>query len=140
MRFVTVLATCGLGLAPLLATVSASAQPPAAGQDGQAAVRMALRIAHNQLGVLQHCQANGSVGADVVELQRRLLARMTAALPPVQGEGLDQAEAAGKRGVVQFGAQDTTLAEAAKLRNTTPDAVCRQIATLIQGQADQLPK
>lgn len=89
MRLRTALATCALGLAPLLVTNVARAQQPgaapAAGQDGHAAVRMALRIAHNQLGVLQYCQANGSVGAEVVDLQRRLLARMAAALPPVQG-------------------------------------------------------
>lgn len=144
MRIGMVLATCAMGLVPLLAPAGASAQAPAPGaspgaptaaQDEQAMLRMMHRGARNQLGVLQYCQSNGSIGADVVVLQRQMLAM----LPPIQVDGLDQAEAAGKRGVVQFGGQEMAIPDAAKARNTTPDALCKQIGAALQAQAAQMP-
>lgn len=105
-------------------------------QDQQNMVRMMYRAARNQLGVLQYCQTRGSVDADVVVLQRRMLAM----LPPAEVDGVDQAEAAGKRGVVQFGGNEVSIADAAKAQNTTPDAMCKQIATMLQNQAAQMPR
>lgn len=97
---------------------------------------MVHQAAHNQLGILQYCQEQGSVSGDTVALQQRALSM----LPPAQVEGLDEAEAAGKRGVVQFGGSEVQLANAAKAQNTTVDAMCKQIATLLQSQASQLPQ
>ncbi len=97
---------------------------------------MVHQAAHNQLGILQYCQAQGSVGADTVTLQQRALG----VLPPAQVDGLNEVEAAGKRGVVQFGGSEVQLTEAAKTQNTTVDAMCKQIATLLQNQASQLPQ
>lgn len=96
-------------------------------------LRMMHRGARNQLGVLQYCQANGSIGADVVVLQRQMLAM----LPPMEVDGLDQAEAVGKRGIVQFAGQEMAIPDAAKARNTTPAAICKQIGDALMAQAAQ---
>lgn len=131
-----------LATALVLAPCSGFAQAPAQGQYAappqgqQAMTRMIYLAAHNQLGVLEYCQGKGSVGADTVALQRRVLGMM----PAEQVDGLDEAEAAGKQGQVQFGGNQVLLADAAKSQNTTEDAMCRQIATLLQNQAAQLPK
>ncbi len=97
---------------------------------------MVHQAAHNQLGILQYCQSQGSVGADTVALQQRALG----VLPPAQVEGLDEAETAGKRGVVQFAGSSVQLTDAAKAQNTTVDAMCKQIAALLRSQASQLPQ
>lgn len=102
-------------------------------QDMMATVQ---RAAHNQLGVLQYCQAQGAVGDDVVALQRRLLGM----LPPAQVDGLDEAEAAGKAGTVEFAGSKVALADAARSQNSTPDAMCKRMADMLKAQAAQLPK
>ena len=122
--------------APLPALAQAPAAPAGMPQGQQDMVRMMHLAAHNQLGVLEYCQAQGSIGADVVALQQRILGL----LPPAQVDGLSEAEAAGKRGLVQFGGSQVQLADAAKAQSTTPDAMCKQIATMLQTQAAQLPK
>lgn len=129
-----------IAAALLLATAPASvrAQAPAAPSPQQQAemLRMMHLAGRNQLGVLQYCQSQGSVAADVVALQRRLLGM----LPPAQVEGLDAAEATGKGGVVEVAGTRVSLADAAKAQNTTPDAMCKQMATMLQAQAAQLPR
>lgn len=97
---------------------------------------MLHRAAHNQLGVLQYGQSQGSIGADTLDLQRRLLG----VLPPMQVDGLDEAEAMGQRGVVDFAGNQIALTDAAKAQSTTADAMCKQIASMLQAQAAQLPK
>lgn len=119
-------------LLPLSAV--AQGQAPA---EGQAEMLKILALAgRNQLGVLEFCRAQGSVGADVVELQHRAL-RL---LPPVQVDGLADAEALGKRGVVSFAGSQTELAVAATSQGTTVDAMCKKMADLLQSQAANLPK
>ncbi len=116
---------------------AASAQTPATPPPSEQDMLKMLHLGgRNQLGVLQYCQAQGSVGVDVVALQQRMLTM----LPPAQVDGLAEAEAAGKRGEVQFGGTHVMLADAAKAQNTTPDAMCKQIGAMMQAQAAQLPK
>ena len=105
--------------------------------EGQAEMLKTLALAgRNQLGVLEFCRAQGSVGTDVVDLQRKALGL----LPPVQVDGLADAEALGKRGVVSVAGSQTELAVAAKSRGTTVDAMCKKMADLLQSQAASLPK
>lgn len=99
-------------------------------------MEMMQRAAHNQLGVLEYCKSNGSIGQDVIDTQKRVMAM----LPQSQATGLDEAEAVGKKGTVQFGGQQVAIADAAKARNTTPDAMCKQMGEMIQAQAANLPK
>ena len=136
MRFSPLMAMVAVAAASFPALAQAPATPAGMPQGQQDMVRMMHLAAHNQLGVLEYCQAQNSVGADVVALQQRILGM----LPPAQVDGLNEAEAAGKRGVVQFGGSEVPLADAAKAQNTTPDAMCKQMASMLQAQAAQLPK
>ena len=112
----------------------AQGQVPA---EGQAEMMKTLALAgRNQLGVLEFCRAQGSVGADVVDLQRRALGL----LPPVQVDGLADAEALGQRGVVSFAGSQTELSAAAKAQGTTMDAMCKKMAEMLRAQAANLPK
>ena len=121
----------------VLAACAASAQTgPAAPQSQQDMMKMVRLAAHNQLGVMQYCQSKGSVDADTVVLQRRLVGM----LPPGSTAGLEEAEAAGKRGLVQFGGNQVSLTDAARAQKTTPDAMCKQIGALLKAQAAQLPQ
>jgi hypothetical protein len=135
MRFFILPATIALGLSPFAVMAQTPGVPGAPGNQADM-VAMMQRAAHNQLGVLEYCQAQGSVGADTVSLQQRVLGM----LPPAKVDGLDDAEAAGKKGVVSFAGNQVPLADAAKAQNTTPDAMCKQMATMLQAQAAQLPK
>lgn len=122
----------------LCATASlAQAQMPAMPGGGQQDMARTMHLAaHNQLGVLEYCKAQGNVGQDVVDIQRRMMGL----LPPMQVAGLDDAEALGKKGIVSFGGSQTSLADAAKAQNTTVEAMCKQMGSMIQAQADKLPK
>lgn len=131
-----------MGFRPIVAAlavllpVSAVAQGQAPAE-GQAEMMKTLALAgRNQLGVLEYCRAQGSVGADVLDLQRRALNL----LPTVQVDGLAEAEALGKRGVVSFAGSQTELSAAAKAQGTTVDAMCKKMAEMLQAQAANLPK
>lgn len=125
----------GVLLSGCFAPSLAQAQAPAAGGQ-QEMVRTLLLASRNQLGVLEYCRAQGSLGQGVVDLQRKMIGM----LPPQQVDGLDEAEATGKRGVVSFAGSQTALADAAKSQNTTVDAMCKQMGSMLQAQAAQLPK
>ena len=124
-----------LGAATLVST-AALAQAPAAPGNQEDMMKMIHQAARNQLGVIEYCQAQGSVGQDVVDLQKRMLAM----LPPAQVDGLDAAEAAGKQGMVQFGGAQMDIKQAAAQQNTTADAMCKKIGDMLKAQAAQLPK
>jgi hypothetical protein len=113
---------------------AAAAQPPAAG----VAVRRSdeivrsLRLAeHNQLGILEYCLAQGAIAEDVVAMQRAALNR----LPGADVAGLDEAEAAGRRGIVAFGTSQVPIAAAAMGEGITVSSRCKQMALTVQAQA-----
>ena len=124
-----------LAVAILAAPATALAQTPAPGQ--QDMMKMMQLAAHNQLGVFEFCQAQGAVGTDAVDLQRRLIGMLP---PPTGIDGLDDAEAAGKEGRVEFAGTKVVLADAAKAKGVSTADMCKQMATLVQTQAAQLPK
>ena len=134
MRLSVLAAVLCLGTIPALAQTTPTPQASAEAQ--QEALRIMHRAGRNQLGVLEYCRAQGSVGEDIVALQRRLLGL----LPATQVEGLDEAEATGRRGIVDFNGNQIVLADAARTQNTTPDAMCKQMASVLQAQAAQLPR
>ena len=137
MRLTAFTATLTIALAPCLAHAQAPAPLPPGAPPGQEAMLQMMHLAaHNQLGVLRYCQDQGSVGTDVVELQGRIIGM----LPPATVAGEDQAEADGKTGVVEFAGNKVAMADAAKARNTTVDAMCKQIAGMLQAQAGNIPK
>ena len=92
--------------------------------------------AHNQLGVLQYCQAKGALGADKVALQQKMIGM----LPATSTEGFADAEAVGKTGTVSFGGSKTSLEEAAKAQNTTVAALCGKLGDALANAAKNLPQ
>jgi hypothetical protein len=136
--FALVAALIGISGGAVLAQAPATPAPApnAAPSDPQAMAKMLHLATHNQLGVLEFCQASGSVGPDVVAIQRKIMTL----LPPAQVEGLAAAEESGKKGIVMFGGTQMALTEAAKTQNTTVDAMCKQIGAMLTAQAANLPK
>ena len=126
-------ATTAPTTAPAAAPAEAPAVAPAASpaQDSSAA----YESARNQLGVLSYCQDKGFIDAKAVETQTRLLAMIPAG-DTAKG---DAAEAKGKEGTVSAMGVERTLSDAAKEKNTTEDALCKQMDALLQQLASQVP-
>ena len=137
MRSYVLAAVVAGGLAPVCGLAQTQVQPlPPNAPAGQQNMMNTMQLAaHNQLGVLEYCQAQGSVGSDVVALQQRIIGMM----PPGQVDGLDQAEASGKAGNVVFAGNTVAISDAAKARSTTTDAMCKQIGSMLTAQASSLP-
>ena len=130
-------AVCAATLMPVAALAQSPTAPGGQMPQGQQEMMKTMHLAaRNQLGIIEYCQSQGSVGADVVALQKRMLGM----LPPAQVDGLDAAEDAGKKGMVQFAGNSVDIKDAAKAQNTTPDAMCKQIGSMLQAQASNLPK
>lgn len=113
------------------AEAPAATAPAPAAQDSGAA----YESARNQLGVLGYCQNKGYIDAKAVETQTKLLAMIPAG-DTAKG---DAAEAKGKEGTVSAMGVERTLADAAKEKNTTEDALCKQMDALLQQLASQVP-
>lgn len=87
--------------------------------------RRSLHLAgRNVLGILQYCQAQGFIGPDAAEAQRDLLRRA----PPATVPGLDEAEAAGRQGIVAFLDSRVTIQEAAQAEGVLVETRCRLMA------------
>lgn len=129
--------------APAPATPAASAEAPAAAPAATPAAQdtaaqdtgAAYESARNQLGVLGYCQDKGFIDSKAVETQTRLLAMIPAG-DTAKG---DAAEAKGKQGTVSAMGVERTLADAAKEKSTTEDALCKQMDALLQQLASQVP-
>ena len=112
----------------ILTASSAQAQPP--GQTAET-VRARQLAEYNQLGILEYCQAQGAIGADIVALQRTAVA----ALPGPRGVAVAEAEALGRAGVVAFEASRVPIADAASGDGMPIRARCKHIAMSVQAQA-----
>lgn len=126
--------------APEAAPAAPTAQAPAATAEAPAAPAVqdsgaAYESARNQLGVLNYCQDQGFIDGKAVETQTKLLAMIPAG-DTAKG---DAAEAKGKEGTVAAMGVERTLADAAKEKNTTEDALCKQMDALLQQLASQVP-
>ena len=114
----------------------AAAQDPVATRRSPEILRSMHLAARNQLGILQYCVAQGAVGEDVVALQRQAVG----ALPPAPENGLAEAEAAGRRGMVSFDGSEVAFAAAANARGLRVEANCKFIAITVLAQAGQPPR
>lgn len=136
------------GATPVAAQPGDAGKPPAAvatpgaGTAGAAAptpeqqaeaMRTLQRAARNQLGVFGYCEGRGALGADTADLQRRMMALLPP--PPAGLDGLDEAEATGRRGVVSFGGQQASLEDAARAQGTGVEALCRAMGDALRTQA-----
>lgn len=126
--FLPVLAlTAGVALAQEAATPAPAAPQLDAG--------MAYESARNQLGVLKYCQAQGHIDGKAVEIQEKLLTL----IPAGDAAKGDAAEAKGAEGTVSAMGAEQTLDGAATAQGTTVEALCKQMDTMIQQLAAQLP-
>lgn len=127
--FLPVLAlTAGVALAQETETPAAPAAP-------QLDAGMAYESARNQLGVLKYCQAQGHIDGKAVEIQEKLLTL----IPAGDATKGDAAEAKGAEGTVSAMGAEQTLDGAATAQGTTVEALCKQMDTMIQQLAAQLP-
>lgn len=115
--------------APAAAT-PAPAAAPAAPDTGAA-----YESARNQLGVLTYCQDKGYIDSKAVETQNKLLSM----IPAGDATKGDAAEAKGKQGTVSAMGVERSLADAATEQKTSEEALCKQMDTLLQQLATQVP-
>ena len=95
---------------------------------------MARNSAANQLGVLEFCQARGSIDDSAVAAQKQVLARM-----PVGGP-TDAAEDAGKDGnLVSPNGTKTSISDMAEKGKTTVPAMCTQMASNVKASVVNNP-
>ncbi|RDJ24304.1 hypothetical protein DWF00_03605 [Bosea caraganae] len=123
-----------LGLAAALAA-GFSAAPAFAQQPDQ--LKIAYEAGRNQLGILGYCSDKGFVGADVVDVQRKLLGIIPV---PADKSGGDAAEAQGKKGTFAAMGMTQDIEAIAKAQNSTPAAFCKTVGDAIKAAAAQLPK
>lgn len=104
-----------------------------AGRQPDEIVRSRLLAEHNQLGLLEYCQSQGTIGADVVAMQRAAMDLLPQA--GMAGLELDEAEAAGRRGIVAFGTSKIPVAQAAMGEGVTVASRCKQMALVVEARA-----
>lgn len=116
-----------------MAQTEAPAAPDAAAM--QMDMGMAYESARNQLGVLEFCQTEGHIDGKAVEIQTKLLTL----LPEGDKAKGDAAQEKGKTGTVSSMGMEQTLEAAATAQNSSVEALCKQMDTMIQQLAAQLP-
>ena len=101
-----------------------------------------LRLAeHNQLGILEYCLAQGSIGEEIVALQRAALERLPSEPQDSAVDGAEEreAEAGGKRGMVGFGSAQVPIGEAALAEGIPVASRCKQMGMSVQAEAGRTP-
>jgi hypothetical protein len=125
-----------LGAGALIFGTVEAARAQAPSQVPPDATKTVRLAAHNQLGVLEYCQAQGAVDASVVAMQKKMIGMLPAA--PANGE--DAAESTGKQGIVDAAGQQVALDEAAKAQHTSVAALCDQMGSMVRASAANLPQ
>lgn len=120
-----------------LAAALASLSVPAFAQTQADQMAVAYQAARNQLGILGYCGDKGFVGADVVEIQKKLVGMIPA---PADKSGGDAAEAAGKIGTILAMGMTQDIEAVAKAQGGTAQAFCTQIGAAIKQAGAALPK
>lgn len=131
IRVCTLLPAMALAATMAVAQEDATEAPAAPEFDAE----MAYESARNQLGVLKYCQESGHIDGTAVEIQERLLTM----LPAGDAAKGDAAEEKGRTGTVSAMGSEQALEAAATAQNTTEEALCQQMDTMIQQLASQLP-
>jgi len=127
--------------AGICAIILASVTAGGAMAQGQATQQMTpealYRAAQNQLGIVEYCKDRGFATQEDVDSQQSIMKIMQA---PADKSGLEEAQAAGKKGVVQSMGQETDVEDYAKTSGKSVEPFCQQITTAIKQAAAQLPK
>jgi hypothetical protein len=121
----------------LAAFAALFAVSPAFAQSQADQLATAYQAGRNQLGILSYCVEKGHVGAEVVEVQRKVLALIP---PPADKSAGDTAEAAGKKGTIAMMGVTQELETIAKAQGGTAATYCKQIGDVVLKAAASLPK
>ncbi|MFC5394705.1 pore-forming ESAT-6 family protein [Bosea vestrisii] len=97
----------------------------------------AYQAGRNQLGVISYCAEKGHVGADVVEIQTKVLALIP---PPADKSAGDAAEALGKKGTLSMMGVTQDIEAVSKAQGSTAAAFCKQLGDAVKLAASSLPK
>jgi hypothetical protein len=100
-------------------------------------LKIAYEAGRNQLGLMAYCQDKGHVGADVVDIQKKLIGMMP---PPADKSGGDAAEAQGRKGIFAAMGMQQDIETVAKAQNGSPASFCKQIGEAIRQVGAALPK
>lgn len=119
-------------LATLLASASGAVAQSQADQ-----LKVAYQAGRNQLGVLTYCSDKGHIGADLVEVQKKMLGLIPA---PTDKSGGDEAEAQGKKGVISAMGMTQDIEALAKMQNSTSAAFCKQLGDALKQASAAMPK
>lgn len=121
--------------AALLGPVLAGMTAAHAATDPLDQAHAAYLAAYNQLGLLEYCEEQGYVGADVVELQSRMMSLLPTPRDP---SGAEEAQQTGRAGTIAAGEQTMSIADATAGEGTA-EAVCAEIgdAVTATGEASQ---
>ncbi|WP_273727674.1 hypothetical protein [Brucella gallinifaecis] len=125
---------CAFVLATLTAG-SALAQGQAAAP--QMTPEALYKAAQNQLGIVEYCKDKGFATQEDIDGQKSIMKIMQ---EPADKSGLEEAQAAGRKGLVQSLGQQTDVEDYAKTSGQSVEPFCQQITTAIKQTAAQLPK
>jgi protein-tyrosine-phosphatase len=127
--------------AGICAFILASVTAGGAMAQGQATQQMTpealYKAAQNQLGIVEYCKDKGFATQEDIDSQQSIMKIMQA---PADKSGLEEAQVAGKKGVVQSMGQETDVEDYAKTSGKSVEPFCQQITTAIKQAAAQLPK
>jgi len=115
----------------------ASLPAPALAQSQADQLAVAYQASRNQLGIVSYCSDKGFVGADVVEIQKKMVGLIPA---PADKSGGDAAEAQGKKGTISAMGMTQDIEAVAKAQGGTAQAFCSQIGNAIKQAGASLPK
>ena len=125
---------CAFVLAALT-TGSAMAQGQAAAP--QMTPEALYKAAQNQLGIVEYCKDKGFATQEDIDGQKSIMKIMQ---EPADKSGLEEAQAAGRKGLVQSLGQETDVEDYAKTSGQSVEPFCQQITTAIKQTVAQLPK
>ena len=127
--------------AGICAFILASVTAGGAMAQGQATQQMTpealYKAAQNQLGIVEYCKDKGFATQEDIDSQQSIMKIMQ---EPADKSGLEEAQAAGRKGLVQSLGQETDVEDYAKTSGKSVEPFCQQITTAIKQTAAQLPK
>lgn len=111
--------------------------PGALAQAPAEQMAIAYQSGRNQLGIIAYCAEKGHVGAEVVEIQRKMLDLIP---PPADKSAGDAAEVAGRKGTISMMGITQDIETIAKAQSGTAATYCKQIGDVVKQAGASLPK
>jgi len=100
-------------------------------------LKLAYQAGRNQIGLMAYCNDKGFVGADVVEIQKKMIGMIPV---PADKSAGDAAEAQGRKGTIAAMGMEQDIEAIAKAQNGTAATFCKQVGDAIKQAGAALPK